>query len=70
MKRKSFTSPEAQSVGPYSHAVEMDGLVFLSGQTPLDNTTRARKGVQVQVLFRARGNFLCYKELPFLFSSR
>lgn len=41
MKRKSFTSPEAQSVGPYSHAVEMDGLVFLSGQTPLDNTTNA-----------------------------
>lgn len=39
MKRKSFTSSEAQSVGPYSHAVEMDGLIFLSGQTPLDHTT-------------------------------
>lgn len=39
MKRKAFSAQGAQSVGPYSHAVEMDGLVFLSGQTPLDSAT-------------------------------
>ena len=50
MKRKSFTSQDAQSVGPYSHAVEMDGLVFLSGQTPLDiaTGTLVQGGIQEQ----------------------
>jgi len=37
MKRKAFTAKGAVAVGPYSHAVEMDGLVYLSGQTPLDS---------------------------------
>ena len=39
MKRKSFTAPDAVSVGPYSHAVEAGGFVYLSGQTPLDSKT-------------------------------
>lgn len=39
MKRKAFAAKGAVSVGPYSHAVEMDGLVFLSGQTPIDSAT-------------------------------
>jgi 2-iminobutanoate/2-iminopropanoate deaminase len=35
--RKSITSAKASAIGPYSHAVEDDeGLVFLSGQTPID----------------------------------
>jgi 2-iminobutanoate/2-iminopropanoate deaminase len=39
MKRKSFTTPDAVSVGPYSHAVEAGGFVYLSGQTPVDSRT-------------------------------
>jgi 2-iminobutanoate/2-iminopropanoate deaminase len=33
----AFGAPEA--VGPYSHAVKSGGLLFLSGQTPLDPAT-------------------------------
>jgi 2-iminobutanoate/2-iminopropanoate deaminase len=33
----AFGAPKA--VGPYSHAVKSGGLVFLSGQTPLDPAT-------------------------------
>lgn len=40
MQRKSFTAEGAVSIGPYSHAVESGELVFLSGQTPVDNTTK------------------------------
>lgn len=39
MRRKGITAPGAVSVGPYSHAAEIDGLVFLSGQTPMDSST-------------------------------
>lgn len=39
MKRTAFTAAGAVSVGPYSHAVEADGFVYLSGQTPLDPKT-------------------------------
>ncbi len=35
MSRIAHTSPRATAVGPYSHAAEIDGLVFLSGQTPM-----------------------------------
>ena len=35
MSRKAITAPSATAVGPYSHAVDADGLIFLSGQTPL-----------------------------------
>lgn len=41
MSRKSITSASAKAVGPYSHAVETEGLVFLSGQTPIDPATGA-----------------------------
>jgi 2-iminobutanoate/2-iminopropanoate deaminase len=38
--RESVTAPGApDAVGPYSHAVKTDGLLFLSGQTPLDPAT-------------------------------
>jgi 2-iminobutanoate/2-iminopropanoate deaminase len=37
--RKAVTSPKATSVGPYSHGVDANGLLFLSGQTPIDNAT-------------------------------
>jgi 2-iminobutanoate/2-iminopropanoate deaminase len=39
MPRKAITSERAVSVGPYSHGIDSDGLVFLSGQTPLDPET-------------------------------
>lgn len=39
MTRKAFTAPGAAAVGPYSHAIDSEGLVFLSGQTPLDPAT-------------------------------
>jgi 2-iminobutanoate/2-iminopropanoate deaminase len=37
--RTAFNAPGAVAVAPYSHAVEADGLVFLSGQTPVDPAT-------------------------------
>ena len=39
MSRKAINSPLLSAVGPYSHAVDCDGLVFLSGQTPVDPQT-------------------------------
>ena len=39
MKRKKITAKGITSVGPYSQAIEVDGFVYLSGQTPLDQTT-------------------------------
>lgn len=37
--RKALTSSRATAVGPYSQAVEADGLVFCSGQTAIDPDT-------------------------------
>lgn len=38
--REPVTAPGApDAVGPYSHAVKTGGLLFLSGQTPLDPAT-------------------------------
>ncbi|MDR0503538.1 MAG: RidA family protein [Treponema sp.] len=34
--RKAVTSKKAASAGPYSHGIDSNGLIFLSGQTPLD----------------------------------
>ncbi len=39
MTRNAITASGAAAVGPYSHAIDSDGLVFLSGQTPLDPAT-------------------------------
>ncbi|NBG87879.1 RidA family protein [Isachenkonia alkalipeptolytica] len=39
MARKAFNAKEAVAVGPYSHAVEAGGFLYLSGQTPIDSTT-------------------------------
>jgi 2-iminobutanoate/2-iminopropanoate deaminase len=41
MTRMGFNVPGAASVGSYSHAVEIDGFLYLSGQTPLDPPTSA-----------------------------
>jgi 2-iminobutanoate/2-iminopropanoate deaminase len=37
--RREISSRGAAAVGPYSHGVDADGLVFLSGQTPIDQKT-------------------------------
>ena len=41
MSRHAINAPNAASVGAYSHAVEIDGFLYLSGQTPLDPSTSA-----------------------------
>ena len=39
MARKAIVSEKSKPVGPYSPGVDSDGLIFLSGQTPLDAAT-------------------------------
>ena len=39
MTRNAVNAPGATVAGPYSQAVEGGGLLFLSGQTPLDHAT-------------------------------
>ena len=39
--RQPITSPTAAAVGPYSHGVDADGVVYCSGQTPIDPSTDA-----------------------------
>ncbi len=35
MKKVIFTEKAPAAIGPYSQAVEVNGMVFLSGQIPL-----------------------------------
>jgi 2-iminobutanoate/2-iminopropanoate deaminase len=43
--RETITAPgAAPAVGPYSHAVRAAGLIFLSGQTPVDPSTNQLVG--------------------------
>lgn len=39
MGGNAINSPGAATVGPYSHAMQAAGLVFFSGQTPIDPAT-------------------------------
>ena len=39
MTRKAITAKSAAAIGPYSHGIDSDGLIFLSGQTPIDPAT-------------------------------
>lgn len=39
MSRKAIAAQGAVAIGPYSHGVDADGLIFLSGQTPADAAT-------------------------------
>jgi len=41
MHRKAITAKGAVSIGPYSHAIDSDGLIYFSGQTPIDPNTGA-----------------------------
>ena len=50
MTRKAIAAQGAEAVGPYSHGVDSDGLIFLSGQTPIDPATGklAQGGIEEQ----------------------
>jgi 2-iminobutanoate/2-iminopropanoate deaminase len=56
MPRKAITAKGASAIGPYSHAIDSEGLVFLSGQTPMDPATRKLVeggiGAQAEQCFR------------------
>ena len=39
MKRTVSTGQAPQAIGPYSQAIVTNGMVFLSGQIPLDPST-------------------------------
>lgn len=39
MKKRIETSKAPAAIGPYSQAVEANGMVFVSGQLPVDPTT-------------------------------
>ena len=38
MKKVIFTEKAPAAIGPYSQAIEANGMVFLSGQLPVDPT--------------------------------
>ena len=50
MPRTAITAPGASAVGPYSHAAEQHGFVYLSGQTPVEpgTTTLVGGGIEAQ----------------------
>ena len=39
MSRVAITSENSAAIGPYSHGIDTGHLVFLSGQTPIDQAT-------------------------------
>lgn len=39
MKKEISTTNAPAAIGPYSQAVEINGMIFVSGQTPLDPST-------------------------------
>ncbi|EJW93416.1 L-PSP family endoribonuclease [gut metagenome] len=41
MKQQIATSKAPAAIGPYSQAIEANGIVFVSGQLPIDPTTGA-----------------------------
>ena len=61
MPRRAFQAENATSIGPYSHAVDSDGLVYLSGQTPIDPATGkiVGEGIKEQTI-QSFSNLLMY----------
>ena len=51
MCRTPVTAPGAAAIGPYSHGIRSKGLLFLSGQTPIDSATSklVEGGMEAQV---------------------
>ena len=60
MPRKEIVSKEITGVGPYSLAVDVGGLVFFSGQTPVDSKTGklVEGGIEAQTE-QIFSNFAC-----------
>lgn len=52
MPRTTTNAPGLPAAGPYSHAAAAGGLVYLSGQTPLDPDTGALVAGDVEVQAR------------------
>jgi len=52
MSRKAINDENAVSVGPYSHAVEANGFVFVSGQAGMDPAAKklVQGGIREQTL--------------------
>ena len=48
MKKHLYTKHSPAAIGPYSQAVAIDNLVFLSGQIPLNNKGKMVKGTVEQ----------------------
>jgi 2-iminobutanoate/2-iminopropanoate deaminase len=69
MPRTTITAPGASAVGPYSHAAEQHGFVYLSGQTPVlpGSTTLVDGGIapQTQQCFANLGAVLAAAGLGF-----
>lgn len=39
MKKVIFTEKAPKAIGPYSQAIQMNGMLFISGQVPIDPAT-------------------------------
>ena len=60
-KKIIFTENAPQSIGPYSQGVVSSGLIFLSGQIPLDESGKLCNGTieeQVELIFQNIGHLL------------
>jgi len=51
MMKEALEATGAAAIGPYSHGMKVNGLVFLSGQTPVDSATGrlVDGGIEAQV---------------------
>jgi 2-iminobutanoate/2-iminopropanoate deaminase len=47
MKKIITTAKAPAAIGPYSQAVEANGILFISGQIPIDTDTGEIKGISV-----------------------
>lgn len=64
MSKKTYSAPGVSTVGPYSPAVEIDGLVYFSGQIPIDYSTGKLVEGDIQTQTRQ-----CFKNLNDLLES-
>ncbi|MBN1185971.1 MAG: RidA family protein [Bacteroidales bacterium] len=48
MKKIISTSDAPQAIGPYNQAVEVKGMLFISGQIPIDPTTGKVESLDIQ----------------------
>ena len=65
MKKVIFTEKAPAAIGPYSQAIEANGMVFLSGQVPIDPATgELVAGVLLSRLLRfSKISRMCWQKL-------